>query len=130
MRFVLRIYQVFSPNAGCNSAYHEQFGHQFTSAIPTNIFGQHDNFDVDQAHVIPGLVHKCYLAKSAFETTFALQLIVFIENGTPFVVSGSGSPLRQFIYSRDLAKLFVWMLWEYKEIDPIILSGMCLSFTC
>ncbi|KAL7004502.1 hypothetical protein EMMF5_005983 [Cystobasidiomycetes sp. EMM_F5] len=61
-------------------------------------------------------------------------------NGTPFVVSGSGKPLRQFIYSRDLAKLFgmlfnthrgctthissliVWMLNEYKEIDPLILS--------
>lgn len=61
------------------------------------------------------------------------------ENGTPFTVGGSGKPLRQFIYSKDLAKLFsmscrtqlrynvlisaiVWMLHEYNEIDPIILS--------
>lgn len=44
------------------------------------------------------------------------------ENGTPFVVSGTGKPLRQFIYSRDLAKLFLWQLREYNEIDPIILS--------
>ena len=44
------------------------------------------------------------------------------ENGTPFTVSGTGAPLRQFIYSRDLAKLFIWMLREYPEIDPIILS--------
>lgn len=46
----------------------------------------------------------------------------FAENGTPFVVSGTGKPLRQFIYSRDLAKLFLWQLREYNEIDPIILS--------
>jgi len=48
------------------------------------------------------------------------------ENGTPFSVSGSGTPLRQFIYSRDLAKLFIWQLKEYPEIDPIILSGTFL----
>jgi GDP-L-fucose synthase len=47
------------------------------------------------------------------------------ENGTEFVVAGSGKPLRQFIYSRDLAKLFIWALREYNEIDPIILSGGC-----
>jgi len=90
-----------------NHAYNEEFGCQFTSAIPTNIFGPHDNYDLEESHVIPGLVHKCLLAK---------------KNGTEFIVSGTGKPLRQFIYSRDLAKLFVWMLKEYDEIDPIILS--------
>lgn len=49
------------------------------------------------------------------------------ENGTPFVVWGSGKPLRQFIYSRDLAKLFIWTLREYEEIDPVILSGRSRS---
>jgi hypothetical protein len=44
-------------------------------------------------------------------------------NGTKFTVAGTGKPLRQFIYSRDLAKLFVWTLREYDEIDPVILSG-------
>ncbi len=39
------------------------------------------------------------------------------------MVGGTGKPLRQFIYSRDLAKLFVWTLREYEEISPIILSG-------
>ncbi|GAA5822329.1 hypothetical protein JCM5353_001574 [Sporobolomyces roseus] len=90
-----------------NHAYNEEFGCNFTSAIPTNIFGPHDNYDLEDSHVIPGLVHKCLLAK---------------KNGTPFSVSGSGTPLRQFIYSRDLAKLFIWQLKEYPEIDPIILS--------
>lgn len=50
-------------------------------------------------------------------------MLLSIENNTPFVVWGSGKPLRQFIYSRDLAKLFIWTLREYEEIDPIILSG-------
>ncbi|KDQ50973.1 hypothetical protein JAAARDRAFT_164231 [Jaapia argillacea MUCL 33604] len=90
-----------------NHAYKEEFGCNFTSAIPTNIFGPNDNFDLEDSHVIPGLIHKCYLAK---------------KNGTPFVVSGTGKPLRQFIYSYDLAKMFIWMLREYDDVEPIILS--------
>lgn len=90
-----------------NKAYHEQYGCNFTSVIPTNVFGPHDNYSLEDSHVIPGLIHKCLLAKQA---------------GTPFVVSGTGKPLRQFIYSRDLARLFIWVLREYPEIDPIILS--------
>ncbi|KAI8137525.1 hypothetical protein BJV82DRAFT_635196 [Fennellomyces sp. T-0311] len=90
-----------------NHAYHEQFGCNFTSVIPTNVFGPHDNYSLEDSHVLPGLTHKCYLAK---------------KNGTPFIVGGTGKPLRQFIYSRDLAKLFIWTLREYTEIDPIILS--------
>ncbi|KAI9144060.1 hypothetical protein BKA69DRAFT_1149877 [Paraphysoderma sedebokerense] len=90
-----------------NQAYNNQHGCNFTSVIPTNIFGPHDNFSLEDSHVIPGLVHKCYLAQ---------------KNNTPFIVSGSGTPLRQFIYSFDLAKLFVWVLREYNETTPIILS--------
>ncbi|KAG8906979.1 hypothetical protein FRB99_005621 [Tulasnella sp. 403] len=90
-----------------NHAYKEEFGCNFTSAIPTNVFGPYDNFDLEDSHVIPGLIHKCYLAK---------------KNGTEFVVSGTGKPLRQFIYSRDLAKLFIWMLREYDDVEPLILS--------
>ncbi|KAJ3085379.1 GDP-L-fucose synthase [Quaeritorhiza haematococci] len=47
-----------------NRAYHEQYGCNFTSIVPTNIFGPHDNFNLEDSHVIPGLMHKCYLAKS------------------------------------------------------------------
>jgi GDP-L-fucose synthase len=90
-----------------NHAYKDQYGSNFTSAIPTNVFGPHDNFDLEDSHVIPALIHKCYLAK---------------KNGTPFVVAGSGKPLRQFIYSRDLAKLFIWQLREYDDVEPVILS--------
>merc|ERR1712137_379559 len=90
-----------------NRIYHRQYGCKFTSVIPTNIYGPHDNFNLEDSHVIPGLIHKCYLAK---------------KNNTPLTVWGTGSPLRQFIYSEDLAKLFVWVLREYDSVDPIILS--------
>ncbi|KAK8807202.1 hypothetical protein WA158_003961 [Blastocystis sp. Blastoise] len=90
-----------------NRLYHEEYGCQFTAVVPTNIYGPHDNFDIVGGHVIPGLIHKCYLAK---------------KNNEDFVVWGSGKPLRQFIYSVDLGELFVWVLRDYQEIAPIILS--------
>jgi len=85
-----------------NRAYAEQYRCNFTSIVPTNIYGPHDNFSIQQGHVIPGLIHKCYLAKQRDE---------------PFVIWGSGRPLRQFVYSRDLAELTVWTLREYND-DP------------
>jgi len=91
-----------------NRCYNEQYGCQFTSIIPTNIYGPHDNFNIDNGHVIPGLIHKAYLAK---------------KNGEDFKIWGTGKPMRQFIFSEDLARLTVWTLREYKEIDSIILCG-------
>jgi GDP-L-fucose synthase len=44
----------------------DQFGDRFTSVIPTNIFGPHDNFSLEDSHVIPGLMHKCALAESKY----------------------------------------------------------------
>lgn len=90
-----------------NKGYHDQHGCQFTSVIPTNIFGPHDNYSIEDGHVIPGLIHKVFSAK---------------RDGTALNVWGSGSPLRQFIFSEDLARLFIWVLREYTEIAPIILS--------
>lgn len=90
----------------CNS-YNKQYGDKFVCIIPTNIYGPYDNFNLDDAHVIPALIHKCYIAK---------------ENNTPFIVSGTGTPLRQFIYSEDLARNIMWVLEEYNENEPIILS--------
>eukprot|EP00092_Neocalanus_flemingeri_P037964 GFUD01041327.1.p1 GENE.GFUD01041327.1~~GFUD01041327.1.p1 ORF type:complete len:317 (+),score=104.89 GFUD01041327.1:236-1186(+) len=90
-----------------NKAYNEQHGCMFTSVIPCNVFGPHDNFNVLQGHVIPGLINKAYEAK---------------KNGTAFEIWGTGSPLRQFIYSLDLAKLFIWVVREYTEIEPVILA--------
>ena len=71
------------------------------------MYGKYDNFNIEKGHVIPGLIHKCYLAK---------------KSGNPFVVWGSGTPLRQFIYNEDLGALTVWVMRSYSETDPIILS--------
>jgi len=90
-----------------NRAYAEQYNCNFTSIIPTNVFGPHDNFSIQNGHVIPGLIHKCHLAK---------------QNKTPFNIWGSGTPLRQFIYSLDLAELTVWVMREYHLPEPITLS--------
>ena len=80
----------------------------FLQVVPTNVFGKHDNFNLQAGHVIPSLVHKCFLAK---------------KQGSDFVVLGTGKPLRQFIYSKDLARLMIWALREYSDVSPIILSS-------
>ncbi|XP_068246344.1 GDP-L-fucose synthase-like [Palaemon carinicauda] len=90
-----------------NKAYKMQYGCNFTSVIPTNVYGPHDNFNLEDGQVLPGLIHKGYLAK---------------HKNIPFTVYGSGTPRRQFMYSVDLAKLIMWSLREYEEIDPVILS--------
>lgn len=90
-----------------NHAYHIQHGRKFTSVIPTNVYGPHDNFTLEDGHVLPGLIHKTYVAK---------------RDGTPLTIWGTGSALRQFIYSLDLARLMVWALRHYDEVEPIILS--------
>jgi GDP-L-fucose synthase len=51
-----------------NKAYGEQHGRCYTSVIPTNVFGPWDNYSLEDSHVIPGLVHKCYLAKRECHT--------------------------------------------------------------
>lgn len=89
-------------------AYKEQYGLNYTSVIPTNIYGINDNFNLEDGHVIPMLIHKCYLAKL---------------NNTDLVIWGSGEPLREFIYNKDVAKLTEWVLKEYNESEPIILSN-------
>lgn len=86
-----------------NRSYHSQFGRRYTSVIPTNIYGPHDNFHLEHSHVIPGLIHKAAISDI---------LTVF----------GTGKPLRQFIYSEDLAKLIVWTLEHYDSVEPLILS--------
>ena len=87
--------------------YQDQFDDNFICVIPTNIYGPNDNYDLKDGHVIPALTHRCYLAK---------------KEGKPFRVLGSGTPLRQFIFSEDLANLFMWTLENYNEKESLILS--------
>jgi GDP-L-fucose synthase len=88
-------------------AYREQYGVNYVSVIPTNIYGINDNFSLTDGHVIPMLIHKMYLSQ---------------RDNTDFVVWGSGKPLREFIYSKDVASLTEWVLENYNESEPIILS--------
>jgi GDP-L-fucose synthase len=88
-------------------SYNEQYGLNYKSVIPTNIYGPNDNYDIQNGHVVPSLIHKCFLAR---------------ENKTPLTIWGSGTPLREFIFSKDVAKLTEWVLHNYKENEPIILS--------
>lgn len=88
-------------------AYKEQYGLNYKSVIPTNIYGPNDNYSITNGHVIPSLIHKCFLAR---------------ENKTDLVIWGSGNPLREFIFSKDIAKLTEWVLENYNENEPIILS--------
>jgi len=88
-------------------AYREQYGVKYTSVIPCNIYGPNDNFSLEHGHVIPMLMHKLYLAQ---------------QRNEDFVVWGSGKPLREFIFSKDVAKLAEWALDNYDESEPIIFS--------
>lgn len=87
-------------------AYRENYGDNFICITPTNIYGPHDNFNLEDGHVLPALVHKCLLAK---------------KENIDFIVRGSGKPLRQFIFSEDLAKLILFIL-ENRNDENIILS--------
>lgn len=88
-------------------AYREQYGINYVSVIPTNIFGPRDNFSLVHGHVIPMLIHKLYLAQ---------------RDNTDFVVWGSGRAKREFIFSKELGKMVDFVLNEYTEPSPIILS--------
>ena len=87
--------------------YRQQFNQKFVTVVPTNIYGKHDNFNLEDAHVVPALIHKCYLAS---------------KNNDKITVKGTGRPLRQFIYANDLAALIIWAVDNYDEAEPIILS--------
>ena len=90
-----------------SKAYQQQYGDNFICIIPTNIYGENDNYSLEDGHVVPSLTHKCFLAK---------------QNNEPFVVKGSGKPLRQFIYSKDLAELILWCLNTYDKKETLIIS--------
>jgi len=88
-------------------AYKEQYDVDYISVIPTNIYGPNDNFNLEQGHVMPMLIHKCYLAQ---------------KNNEDFKVWGTGKPLREFIYSKDVGELTTWALENYDESEPIIFT--------
>jgi len=86
-------------------AYQRQYGRRYFCVVPTNVYGPHDNFDLHDAHVIPALIRKCWF-----------------RGNEPFKVAGTGEPLRQFIYSADLARLIMEAYDNYTKLDtPLVL---------
>lgn len=86
----------------CES-FHKQNGDDFYSLMPCNLYGPGDNFDLRSSHVLPGLIHKIYLAK--------------INNSLTFDVWGSGNPMREFLYVDDLSLMIVKCLEEINASD-------------
>lgn len=90
-----------------SAAYRKEWKCNFIVAIPTNIYGPHDDWSLNGGHVVPSLIHRCYLAK---------------QQQQDLVVWGSGKPLREFVFSEDIARLSLLALDRYDEDSPIILS--------
>ncbi|MEO8862470.1 MAG: GDP-L-fucose synthase [Ginsengibacter sp.] len=81
--------------------YREQFGCNYISVMPTNLYGPNDNYDLQNSHVLPALIRKFHTAKI---------------NGDPSVtVWGSGSPKREFLYVDDLANACYYLMLNYDE---------------
>lgn len=92
----------------CES-YNRQYGTKYISAMPTNLYGENDNFDLHTSHVLPALIRKFHEAK---------------ENNAEFVeVWGTGTPLREFLYSDDLADACVYLMNNY-EGNEIVNIGV------
>ncbi len=95
----------------CES-YNLQYGTNFISVMPTNLYGPHDNFDLETSHVLPALLRKMHEAK--------------IENKPKVEIWGSGKPRREFLYSEDMADACVFLLESrdfkdtYKQSDKKI----------
>jgi GDP-L-fucose synthase len=86
-------------------AYREQYGCDFISAMPCNLYGNNDNFDLNSSHVLPALIRKFHEAK--------------IYNKPQVVCWGTGSPLREFLYVDDLAEACVFLMENYSESNHI-----------
>lgn len=82
-------------------------GKNFFTIIPTNCFGPNDNFNTHNGHFLPSLIHKCYLAT---------------KNNTDLIMWGTGNSLREFLYSKDLAKITRLLIEAKHPHDSIIVS--------
>ena len=86
-------------------AYRKQYGCNFISVMPTNLYGQHDSYNLQNSHVIPAMIRKFHEAK---------------ESGAPNVeIWGTGTPKREFLYADDLANACTFLMENYNEYEHI-----------
>ncbi len=86
-------------------AYRSQYGSRFISAMPTNLYGPNDNYDLKNSHVLPALVRKFHMAIE--------------KNSDEVEIWGSGSPKREFLHVDDLAQACVYLMLHYDEGGPV-----------
>lgn len=95
-------------------AYNDQYGTDYVSVMPTNLYGINDNFDLNTSHVIPALIRKFHEAK--------------VSKAKSVVVWGTGTPLREFMYVDDLADACVFVLQQHGHTEMVnIGSGQEVS---
>jgi GDP-L-fucose synthase len=82
-------------------AYREQYGSNFISVMPTNLYGSNDNYDLSNSHVLPALLRKFLTAKNKKEPSV--------------MIWGTGSPLREFLHADDLASACLFLMEAYNE---------------
>ncbi len=86
-------------------AYQRQYGCRFISAMPTNLYGPHDRFDAENSHVIPAMMLKMHQARVAHAPSVTLW--------------GTGTPLREFLHTDDLARALIYLLEHYEGEDAV-----------
>ncbi len=82
-------------------AYRDQYGCNFISVMPTNLYGYNDNYDLNNSHVLPALIRKFHEAKE--------------NSSNEVVVWGTGSPMREFLFADDLADACLYLMENYNE---------------
>jgi GDP-L-fucose synthase len=85
--------------------YRQQYGRNFISAMPTNLYGPGDNFHPDHSHVIPGMMRRFHNAK--------------LSSAKEVVIWGSGSPMREFLFISDLSEALFTLIERYEEAETI-----------
>lgn len=86
-------------------AYRQQFGCNFVTAIPNNLYGLNDNYDLENGHVVPSLIRRFYEAK--------------LRDDKEVTVWGTGNPIREFTFARDAAKIILWLAENYNGEKPV-----------
>ena len=95
-------------------SYRKEYGYKWISVMPTNLYGPNDNFDLETSHVLPALIRKFIEAKQ--------------NNKSEVTVWGSGTPLREFLHTDDLAKAILLCMEKYDDAQQInVGSGVEIS---
>jgi GDP-L-fucose synthase len=86
-------------------AYRAQYGCDFISVMPTNLYGPNDNYDLQNSHVLPAMIRKFHEAKERGDATMELW--------------GTGSPMREFLYADDLAEACLFLMENYSDAELV-----------